>query len=183
MTAAPVVHRQPVLSHRPHAARPRPLRLPCTFRLPRMQPVGVVRLLGGQATAVQILAECSRRQLAASVRAGTVLRARRGVYVLPALLDPLQVAARVGGVSSHRSAAQILGYGLAEAPADVDVTVRHGDKPARVPGSGCTGPGRCRTTTSPRATPGRCAPSSTARRRCRSRRRWPSPTPPSRSTT
>ncbi len=134
MTAAPVVHRQPVLSHRPHAARPRPLRLPCTFRLPRMQPVGVVRLLGGQATAVQILAECSRRQLAASVRAGTVLRARRGVYVLPALLDPLQVAARVGGVSSHRSAAHILGYGLAEAPADVDVTVRHGDKPARVPG-------------------------------------------------
>jgi very-short-patch-repair endonuclease len=97
-----------------------------------VHPVGVVRLSGGQATAAQILAECSRRQLAASVRDGTLVRARRGVYVLPALLDPLQVAARVGGVVSHRSAAQILGYGLAVAPTDVDVTVRHGAKPPRL---------------------------------------------------
>ena len=103
-------------------------------RLRRVLPVGVVRLLNGQATREQILAECSRGQLTASVRSGTVLRARRGVYVLPALLDPLQVAARVGGVVSHRSAAQILGYGLAVAPTEVDVTVRHTSAPPRLAG-------------------------------------------------
>ena len=99
-----------------------------------MEPVGVVRLLGGQATRAQILAECSRRQLAASVQTGALLRARRGVYVLPALLDPLQVAARIGGVVSHRSAAQILKYSLVEAPSEIDVTVRHGAKPPSMNG-------------------------------------------------
>jgi very-short-patch-repair endonuclease len=94
----------------------------------------VVRLLGGRATREQILAECTRGQLAKSLRSGVLLRARRGVYVLPALLDPLQVAARVGGVVSHRSAAQILGYGLAEVPAEVDVTVRHTSAPPRLEG-------------------------------------------------
>ncbi len=102
--------------------------------LRRVRPEGVVRLLAGRATREQILAECTRGQLARSVRSGVLLRTRRGVYVLPALLDPLQVAARVGGVVSHRSAAQILGYGLAEAPTEVDVTVRHTSTPPRLPG-------------------------------------------------
>jgi very-short-patch-repair endonuclease len=99
-----------------------------------MTPAGIVRLLGGQASTAQILTECSPRQLAESVRSGALLRARRGVYVLPALLDPLQVAARIGGVVSHRSAALILRYSLVEAPTEVDVTVRHDAKPPRLPG-------------------------------------------------
>src|SRR5689334_3754201 len=90
-----------------------------------MTPHGIVRLLGGRATTAQILEECSREQLAASVHAGTLLRARRGVYVLPALLDPLQVAARVGGVVSHQSAAQIHEYSLVQVPTEVHVTVPH----------------------------------------------------------
>jgi hypothetical protein len=97
-------------------------------------PAKVVSLLGGQATAAQILGECTPRQLAAAVREGRLLRPRRGVYVLPALLDPLQVAARVGGVVSHQSAAQILGYSLVEAPTEVHVTVPHGAKPPRLAG-------------------------------------------------
>jgi very-short-patch-repair endonuclease len=97
-------------------------------------PLGVLRLRGGQATTAEILGECSRKELAANVRAGTLLRARRGVYVLPALLDPLQVAARVGGVASHQSAAQILGFSLVEPPTEVHVTLpRHGRHP-RLPG-------------------------------------------------
>src|SRR5919199_1825171 len=99
-----------------------------------MRPEGVVRLLGGRGTREQILAECTRGQLARDVRSGVLLRTRRGIYVLPALLDPLQVAARVGGVASHQSAAKILGYSLAEAPTEVHVTVPHSAKHPHLPG-------------------------------------------------
>ena len=107
---------------------------PATIRAVTSSPVKVVSLLGGQATTAEILGECSPRQLATAVREGRLLRPRRGVYVLPALLDPLQVAARVGGVASHQSAAQILGYSLVETPTEVHVTVPHGAKHPRLAG-------------------------------------------------
>ncbi len=98
-------------------------------------PVKIVTLLGGTATTAQLLAECTRHEVAVSVRCGLLLRARRGVYVLPALLDPLQAAARLGGVVSHTSAASIHRYGLVEVPTVVHVTVPHGGKPRRLEGT------------------------------------------------
>ncbi len=130
-----------------------------------LTPAQVVARLGGRATTAQILGSCSRHHLEASLRAGLLLRARRGIYVLPALLDPLQVAARLGGVVSHQSAARQHGYGLVEQPDRVHVTVPHNATPPAIVGvqlhwsrrltkaelsDGCTGPLRtvldCATT-------------------------------------
>jgi very-short-patch-repair endonuclease len=89
---------------------------------------------GGRATRAQILAACTRHQLAASLRTGRLVRLRRDVYGLPGLLDPLVVAARVGGVLSHASAALFLGLSLVDAPTETHVTIPHGHKPTLLPG-------------------------------------------------
>jgi very-short-patch-repair endonuclease len=96
----------------------------------RVTPAGVVRELGGRASRAQILRSCTRHQLASSVRAGHLLHVRKDVYALPDLLAPLAVAARLGGVASHTSAARVLGLSLVEEPAITHVTVRHGSKRA-----------------------------------------------------
>lgn len=97
-------------------------------RIGRVTPVTVVQELGGRASRAQVLAACTRHQLAASVRSGRLLHVRKDVYALPDLLAPLAVAARLGGFASHASAAQVLGLSLVEAPAVTHVTVPHGSK-------------------------------------------------------
>ena len=54
------------------------------------------------------------------------MRARRGLYALPALPDPLALAAALGGVVSHASAAELMDVGLVHRPDVVHVTVPRG---------------------------------------------------------
>jgi very-short-patch-repair endonuclease len=103
-------------------------------RIGPVTPAAVVRELGGRASRAQILASCTRHQLAASVRSGRLLRVRADVYVLPNLLAPLAVAARLGGVASHASAAGLLGLSLVVEPTVTHMTVRHGSKRPAVEG-------------------------------------------------
>jgi very-short-patch-repair endonuclease len=65
----------------------------------------------------------------AAVNAGELLRAGRGVYVLPELPEPEAAAARARGQLSHASAAAWWGLSLVARPDVVHVTVPHGMKP------------------------------------------------------
>jgi very-short-patch-repair endonuclease len=103
-------------------------------RIGRATPVTVVQELGGRASRAQILAVCTRHQLAAGVRSGRLLHVRRDLYALPDLLAPLAVAARLGGFASYASAAQVLGLSLVETPKVTHVTVPHGAKRPPEPG-------------------------------------------------
>ncbi len=61
------------------------------------------------------------------------MRLRRGVVGLPQLPDPVALAATVGGIVSHASAAALIGLDQVAVPALVDVTVPRGRKPRRDP--------------------------------------------------
>jgi very-short-patch-repair endonuclease len=98
-------------------------------------PVQVVRLAGGRAPAAGILAGCTRRRLYEAVRSGRLVRARRGVYALPALPNALALAAELGGVVSHASAADLMGVGLVRRPEVVHVTVPRGARSHSHPGA------------------------------------------------
>ena len=70
-----------------------------------------------------------------ALAAGALSRARRGIYVLPELAAPMQLAALVGGTLSHQSAAREHGLALLFPPRHVHVTVppgRHRAYPERV---------------------------------------------------
>lgn len=88
-------------------------------------PVKVVRRLGGSALAADILALCGARSLRAAVGTGRLVRAARGVYMLPDLHEALAMAARLRGVVSHGSAAQLTGLDLVSEPRALHVTVPH----------------------------------------------------------
>ena len=92
-------------------------------------PVDLLLALGGRARTADLLPWTTPRRIAAAVLAGEVLRARRGVYVVPQLPDPHVAAARAGGVLSHASAAEQWGLGLVSLPDAVHVTVPHGARP------------------------------------------------------
>jgi very-short-patch-repair endonuclease len=98
-------------------------------------PVAIVPLAGGTASAGEIVAHSGKRRLLAAVRAGRPRRVRQGRYALPALLDPLLVAARIGGVVSHGTAAQLLGLSVVQAPTEIHVTLRRGAQPTRLEGT------------------------------------------------
>jgi very-short-patch-repair endonuclease len=89
-------------------------------------PVNVVKRLGGSAQAGDILARCTRRSLAFAVRNARLVRAARGVYVLPGLHEALKTAARLRGVVSHASAARLTGLDLVNEPKTLHVSVPHG---------------------------------------------------------
>jgi very-short-patch-repair endonuclease len=92
-------------------------------------PVDLLRVLGGRARTCELLPWTTPRRLAHAVRAGEVVRVRRGVYVLPELPDAHVAAARAGGVLSHTSAAEHWGLGLVALPNAVHVTVPRGARP------------------------------------------------------
>lgn len=89
----------------------------------------VLRAYGGRASRAEVVAWTTPRRLAAALLAGEVVRARRGVYVLPVLPEPHVAAARAGGVLSHASAADHWGLSLVAPPHEVHVTVPHGARP------------------------------------------------------
>jgi very-short-patch-repair endonuclease len=88
--------------------------------------VAALHRAGGWATARELFASATARELAAAVASGRVVRMTRGVYALPALRPEFAAAARLGGVVSHASAAQIIGIALVHPPDRIHVTVRHG---------------------------------------------------------
>lgn len=102
-----------------------------------MDPVAALERLGGYATHAALLRRgVRRRALAASLRQGTVVRLRRGVYALgpPDGLDVLRAAAVVlDGVVSHDSAAVLWGLELAHRPSQT-ITVGRDRSRARYAG-------------------------------------------------
>jgi len=70
-----------------------------------------------------------------AVTAGTVRRARRGIYVLPDLPEARLLAARVRGVLSHETAAHELGLPALLPPREVHLTVPRGRRHLDVPGA------------------------------------------------
>ncbi len=96
-------------------------------------PVKVVRLAGGRARTGEVVAFAGRRGLERAIRDRRLVRVRRGVLALPELPDAVAVAASVGGVVSHASAAALIGLDQVAPPALVDVTVVRGRKPRSDP--------------------------------------------------
>jgi very-short-patch-repair endonuclease len=87
-----------------------------------LDPVEVL-LRAGTATHADLVALCGRRALRRAVASGAILRLARGRYALPSTPDPLQTAARLGGVVSHESAAEHWGLWLPQSPELPHVTV------------------------------------------------------------
>jgi predicted transcriptional regulator of viral defense system len=100
--------------------------------LPGVEPVDILRHLGGSATRQQILRHSTRWALDRAVRRQEIERTGPGKYSLPDLPQALKAAATLGGALSHASAAD---YWLLEAvcrPTDVHVTVpRRAHRPTR----------------------------------------------------
>jgi very-short-patch-repair endonuclease len=90
----------------------------------------VVRHFGGRADRVDLLRHVTPHEIARAVATGDLLRATRGVYVLPQLPDEQAVAASCRGVLSHSSAALAHGLGLVFPPDAVHVTAARGARPA-----------------------------------------------------
>lgn len=82
--------------------------------------------LGGVARRGALLAVVDRGALDAALACGTVSRLHRGLYALPDVDDAAQVAARLGGVLSHTSAALRHGWGVKTVPDRPHVTVSRG---------------------------------------------------------
>ncbi len=84
--------------------------------------------LGGVARRAALLGVVTRAELDRAVAAGLVIRDARGVYALPGTDEALRLAARLGGVLSHSSAAIQHGWGAKTVPDKPHVTVSRGRK-------------------------------------------------------
>ncbi|MBE7325656.1 hypothetical protein IEQ44_13470 [Nocardioides sp. Y6] len=95
-----------------------------------MDPVDVLRRLGGIATYQEILGPCTRKQLRHAVAQGQVIHARRDRYALVDTEATRLTAARAGGVLSHLSAAAWWGWKVKHPPLRTTVTIGpHGHRP------------------------------------------------------
>ena len=97
----------------------------------RRDPVHVVRVLGGRATWAELSRHSTQHAVRGALARRTLVRSRRGLYVLADLPPPHQAAAGVGGVLSHASAAQEHGLGLLMPPDAIHVTVPRGTSSRR----------------------------------------------------
>lgn len=76
----------------------------------RMNPQLALREIGGVAQAADILAFTTRWEFDEAIRAGEIVRVGHGRYALPTTKPARQAAARLSGVVSHLSAAQLHGW-------------------------------------------------------------------------
>ena len=97
-----------------------------------MDVVAALVALGGTADSAQLVAAVGRRQVAAAVGSGAVVRLARGVYGLPDAPPALLAAATLRGVVSHESAAQLLFLDAVHPPAGAHITLARGAR-RRVP--------------------------------------------------
>lgn len=86
----------------------------------------VLAELGGVARRTALLRVVGRRELDVAVESGLVLRDGRGVYSLPGADEAERLAAVLGGVLSHTSAALAHGWGVKVVPDRPHVTVSRG---------------------------------------------------------
>ena len=93
-----------------------------------MEVVEAITWRGGVADAAFLQRVTSRRKLRTAVHLGTVTRVGHGRYRLPDADEALREAARLHGVASHLSAAQLNGWELKHRPARPCVTVPRGRK-------------------------------------------------------
>jgi very-short-patch-repair endonuclease len=96
-------------------------------------PTQALHELGGVASWTTLRRRVGRAELAAAVSVGDVVIDARGRYALPGADIAIRAAARVGGVASHRSAAQLWGWAQKELPEVPEVTV---PKDRRIPTRG-----------------------------------------------
>ena len=92
----------------------------------RRDAVAALQRAGGWATTTRLLGSVTARDLAAAVAEERVVRVGRGIYALPSLRPEFAASARLGGVVSHESAAQLIGIALVRPPELIHVTVPHG---------------------------------------------------------
>jgi hypothetical protein len=90
--------------------------------------------MDGRATWAELRTLCSQHAVRRALDRHQIVRARRGLYVLPELPAPRAVAADVGGVVSHLSAAVGHGLGVLVQPARIHVAVPPSSKPPSIPG-------------------------------------------------
>ena len=74
-----------------------------------MEVVEALTWRGGVADAAVLVRLTSRAKVRSALRNGTIERATRGRYVLPDADEARRAAARLSGVASHLSAAQLNG--------------------------------------------------------------------------
>ena len=88
-----------------------------------MDPVDVVRRLGGVAASGEIIGVSTRAQLRTAVKRGRLVRLRHDTYALGDLDSARAEAVAAGGVLSHLSAAQWWGWKVKFPPTRTHVTV------------------------------------------------------------
>ena len=82
-----------------------------------------VNLMGGACDRATLVGLRGRAEVDAALRAGTLIRVARGRYALPTSPEFVRRAHTVGGVLSHRSAAQFYGWAQKAPPTRPEVTV------------------------------------------------------------
>lgn len=91
-----------------------------------VQLIEVLAREGGICGRPQLLVVATDRQIAAAVRAGSIVRTRRGRYALPTASDHLARAHQMSATLSHLSAAMHWGWKVKFVPSRAQVTVgRH----------------------------------------------------------
>jgi very-short-patch-repair endonuclease len=93
-----------------------------------MEVADAITWRGGVADLAFLRRVTSRRRLRTAVQNGTVVRVARGRYGLPDADEALREAARLHGVASHLSAAQLNGWELKHRPSRPCITVPRGRK-------------------------------------------------------
>lgn len=84
--------------------------------VPDLTPSDVVARYGGLASRAQLDRHCTPRAITRAVRSGSLVRARRGIYRLPALDRALRLAVECSGQLALLHAAQSHGWEIALAP-------------------------------------------------------------------
>lgn len=87
-----------------------------------MDLVSHVTLLGGACDRAALLARCGRAAVDQALKDQVIVRLARGRYALPSAHAARRTASAHSGVVSHRSAAQLLGWGMKDLPELPDVT-------------------------------------------------------------
>jgi len=95
-----------------------------------MDPRQALRELGGVAQGADLLAFTTRLEFDEAIKAGEIVRVGHGRYALPTIKPARQAAARLAGVVSHLSAAQIHGWEVLHVPDTHWVTVPRNRKVA-----------------------------------------------------
>lgn len=90
-----------------------------------MKALAGVHKLGGVASRADLIEACGEVEVRRAIRAGELVRVRRGVYGHGNMHDAVRRATALAGVVSHRSAAQLHGWAVATPPLSPDVTVAH----------------------------------------------------------